>query len=92
MEEGGLWYGEVWKENSEFLERRLDLWKKGGICNEKEVKAQRHIKKSCCGPKVKIIEEGDSGISKNEVNQESKTCKGISLFLGAYIVHHQENY
>ncbi|KAK9949295.1 hypothetical protein M0R45_004828 [Rubus argutus] len=40
--------GEVWKENSEFLERR----------------------KSCCGPKVKVVEEGDSGIGNNEVNQD----------------------
>lgn len=62
--------GEVWKENSEFLERRLDLGKKGGICNEKDVEAQRHIRKSCCGPKVKVVDEGDSGISKNEVNQD----------------------
>ncbi|KAK9912131.1 hypothetical protein M0R45_036005 [Rubus argutus] len=61
--------GEVWKENSEFLERRLDLRKKGSICNEKEVEAHRHIRKSCCGPKVKVV-EGDSGISKNEVNQD----------------------
>lgn len=53
--------GEVWKENSEFLERRLDLGKKDEMWNEKEieVEVERHTRKSCCGAKVKFIEEGD---------------------------------
>ncbi|RXI03124.1 hypothetical protein DVH24_003776 [Malus domestica] len=53
--------GEVWKENSEFLERRLDLGKKDDMCYEKQVEADsgRHGRKSCCGAKVKVTEEGD---------------------------------
>ncbi|KAM1807427.1 hypothetical protein ACFX11_030436 [Malus domestica] len=53
--------GEVWKENSEFLERRLDLGKKDDMCYEKQVEAdsRRHGRKSCCGAKVKVTEEGD---------------------------------
>ncbi|KAM1255969.1 molybdopterin synthase catalytic subunit [Malus sylvestris] len=55
--------GEVWKENSEFLERRLDLGKKDDMCYEKQVEADsgRHSRKSCCGAKVKVTvtEEGD---------------------------------
>ncbi|KAM5576967.1 molybdopterin synthase catalytic subunit [Rosa sericea] len=62
--------GEVWKENSEFLERRLDLGKKDGICNEKDFEAQRHIRKSCCGAKVRVVGEGDSVISKHEAHQD----------------------
>lgn len=53
--------GEVWKENSEFLERRLDLGKKDDMYYEKQVEAdsERHSRKSCCGAKVKVTEEGD---------------------------------
>lgn len=53
--------GEVWKENSEFLERRLDLGKKDDMYYEKQVEAdsERHSRKSCCAAKVKVTEEGD---------------------------------
>ncbi|OAY61280.1 molybdopterin synthase catalytic subunit [Manihot esculenta] len=48
--------GEVWKENSEFLERRQEIGKTGGCCSKKvEVKA--HGTKGCCGAKVKVNEE-----------------------------------
>lgn len=45
--------GEVWKENPEFLERRLELGKEAKV----------HDKKSCCGAKVKVNEEGVASIS-----------------------------
>lgn len=52
--------GEVWKENSEFLERRLDLGKDGSFSGEK-VEGLRHERKSCCGAKVKVNHsEGDA--------------------------------
>ncbi|KAL6220216.1 hypothetical protein ACLB2K_007973 [Fragaria x ananassa] len=62
--------GEVWKENSEFLNRRLDFERKDGIRNEKDFETQRHVRKSCCGAKVKVVEEGDSGISKHEAHHD----------------------
>ena len=54
--------GEVWKENSEFLERRSDLGKDGV---KKSEKAHRHERKSCCGAKVKVRDEEAAEISHN---------------------------
>jgi molybdopterin synthase catalytic subunit len=45
--------GEVWKENSEFLERRLELGK-NGVGGRKNVDFEGHVKKGCCGAKVKV--------------------------------------
>ncbi|XVF19429.1 hypothetical protein REPUB_Repub11eG0110000 [Reevesia pubescens] len=39
--------GEVWKENTEFLERRLELGKDGGCCRRK-FETEAHDKKACC--------------------------------------------
>uniref|UniRef100_A0A5B7C5I5 Molybdopterin synthase catalytic subunit n=1 Tax=Davidia involucrata TaxID=16924 RepID=A0A5B7C5I5_DAVIN len=47
--------GEVWKENSEFLERRLELGK--GMQDQgcgKKIEVETHDKKGCCGMKVKV--------------------------------------
>ncbi|KAL7174439.1 hypothetical protein ACSBR2_033653 [Camellia fascicularis] len=38
--------GEVWKENSEFLERRIEIGEGNGVCSER--------KKGCCAVKVKV--------------------------------------
>lgn len=46
--------GEVWKENSEFLERKLVLEKKDGVRGGKDVEFEGHHKKGCCGAKVKV--------------------------------------
>ncbi|THG15661.1 hypothetical protein TEA_011577 [Camellia sinensis var. sinensis] len=43
--------GEVWKENSEFLERRIQIVEGNGVCSER--------KKGCCAVKVKV----ESGVS-----------------------------
>lgn len=59
--------GEVWKENSEFLERRLELGKKDGDCCGKKVEAEVHDKKGCCGTMVKVNEEG---IANNSTGHE----------------------
>lgn len=59
--------GEVWKENSEFLERKLELGKKDGDCCGKKVEAEVHDKKGCCGTKVKVNEEG---IANNSTGHE----------------------
>ncbi|XP_062082336.1 molybdopterin synthase catalytic subunit [Humulus lupulus] len=68
--------GEVWKENSEFLERRLeDGGKDEDNGSLKEVEVHRHErKKGCCGAKVKVIESG-----KDEVNHERKSCCGSKV-------------
>lgn len=46
--------GEVWKENSEFIERRTD----GGCC-KREIEVLKHGKKGCCGAKVKVTEDAE---------------------------------
>lgn len=52
--------GEVWKENSEFLEKRLDLGK-GGSSSVEKVDGPSHERKSCCGAKVKVNhDQGDA--------------------------------
>lgn len=45
--------GEVWKENTEFLERRLELGKDGGCCR-KEIETEANDKRGCCKPKFKV--------------------------------------
>lgn len=48
--------GEVWKENSEFLERRMELGKaaknQNGVCCGSKVKVEEHVKWGCCREKV----------------------------------------
>ncbi|KAH9741818.1 Stomatal closure-related actin-binding protein 1 [Citrus sinensis] len=60
--------GEVWKENSEFMERRLDLGKKDGICcgSGREVPVKSHARKTCCGAKVKVDDEGLANINSSK--------------------------
>lgn len=52
--------GEVWKENFEFIERRLELGK--GLldqgCCKKKVEAVAHDRRGCCGAKVKVEDDG----------------------------------
>ncbi|KAA0061748.1 hypothetical protein IC582_009927 [Cucumis melo] len=53
--------GEVWKENSEFTDRRLELVnKEGHDHDENETAVVRHNRKSCCGSKVKAMNEEPS--------------------------------
>ncbi|MED6217784.1 Molybdopterin synthase catalytic subunit [Stylosanthes scabra] len=49
--------GEVWKENSEFLERRSELGKKDVDCSAKRAECPARNKKPCCGTKVKVDDE-----------------------------------
>ncbi|KAJ8766818.1 hypothetical protein K2173_008372 [Erythroxylum novogranatense] len=53
--------GEVWKENSEFMERRTDLGKMEGGCCRRKVEVS-HATKSCCGAKVKVDDDKTQGI------------------------------
>lgn len=52
--------GEVWKENTEFLERRSELGKKDVVadCSAKKSEIKEHSKKLCCGNKVRVDDEG----------------------------------
>ncbi|XP_042507582.1 molybdopterin synthase catalytic subunit [Macadamia integrifolia] len=53
--------GEVWKENSEFLERKSKfgtLPDHGSGCCQVKVKVEAQNAKSCCGSKVKVGAEG----------------------------------
>ncbi|KAL6966640.1 Molybdopterin synthase catalytic subunit [Sarracenia purpurea var. burkii] len=61
--------GEVWKENSEFLERRHELGKSvydlvGRVCGVSEVEVGDQRKKGCCAMKVKV----DSGAAADSCN------------------------
>lgn len=48
--------GEVWKENSEFLERRSELGNNDADCYREKAETKEHIKKPCCGTKVRVDE------------------------------------
>lgn len=50
--------GEVWKENSEFLERRSELGNKDAGCCGKKVEIKEQTKKACCGTKVRVDDQG----------------------------------
>ncbi|CAJ1964690.1 unnamed protein product [Sphenostylis stenocarpa] len=50
--------GEVWKENCEFLERSSELGSKGASCSRKKVEMKEQTKKSCCGTKVQVDDQG----------------------------------
>ncbi|XP_071722983.1 molybdopterin synthase catalytic subunit-like [Rutidosis leptorrhynchoides] len=45
--------GEVWKENSEFMDRRLEFGKTGCVSKDDKVEKNR---KTCCGSKVKVAD------------------------------------
>ncbi|XP_076885060.1 molybdopterin synthase catalytic subunit-like [Bidens hawaiensis] len=50
--------GEVWKENTEFLERRVDIGKARVCCKPKtKVEDDEGVKKGCCRPKVKVEDD-----------------------------------
>ncbi|CDY70707.1 BnaAnng34700D [Brassica napus] len=49
--------GEVWKENAEFLEKRLELAETRGSLVKKHVAGEH--KRSCCGSKVRVQEDED---------------------------------
>ncbi|XP_057955481.1 molybdopterin synthase catalytic subunit [Malania oleifera] len=55
--------GEIWKENSEFLERRLGLVEgrrdEGKASSMREFEVEAHNGKSCCGAKVKVDDGSD---------------------------------
>lgn len=51
--------GEVWKENSEFLERRSELGKKDVDCCGKKPEIKEHNRKLCCGAKVLVKDESN---------------------------------
>ncbi|KAL2322337.1 hypothetical protein Fmac_026716 [Flemingia macrophylla] len=50
--------GEVWKENNEFLQRRSELGNMDANCCGKKAETKEHIKKPCCGTKVRVDDEG----------------------------------
>ncbi|KAA3458945.1 molybdopterin synthase catalytic subunit-like [Gossypium australe] len=54
--------GEVWKENTEFLERRFEHGKDGSCCRRK-IKTEARDIKGCCKPKVKEEDAADISTS-----------------------------
>ncbi|KAK8476699.1 hypothetical protein V6N11_019809 [Hibiscus sabdariffa] len=54
--------GEVWKENTEFLERKSELGKNDGCCRRK-VETEAPDRKSCCKAKVKVEEAAHTSTS-----------------------------
>ncbi|KAB1227485.1 Molybdopterin synthase catalytic subunit [Morella rubra] len=67
--------GEVWKENSEFLERRLELGKRDGDSGWIKVQSEGHNKKGCCGAKVKVSGEGLANISTSHEHEGSSEAE-----------------
>ncbi|KAK7316591.1 hypothetical protein RJT34_00169 [Clitoria ternatea] len=48
--------GEVWKENSEFLERKSELGNKNADSCGRKAEFEGHKKRPCCGTKVQVDE------------------------------------
>ncbi|KAI4308232.1 hypothetical protein L6164_031329 [Bauhinia variegata] len=49
--------GEVWKENSEFLERKLDIGAKEVVQCGRKAEDKEYCKKLCCGAKVRVSDD-----------------------------------
>lgn len=62
--------GEVWKENSEFMDRKLELGKTNGSCCRRNIKVETHSTKSCCGAKVKVADGAAAEISTSDAGTE----------------------
>lgn len=62
--------GEVWKENSEFMDRKLELGKTNGSCCRRNVKVETHGTKSCCRAKVKVADGAAAEISTSDAGTE----------------------
>ncbi|KAB5520534.1 hypothetical protein DKX38_024853 [Salix brachista] len=62
--------GEVWKENSEFMERKLELGNINGSCCRRNLKLETHGTKSCCGSKVKVADGVGAEISTIDAGTE----------------------
>ncbi|TKY46643.1 Molybdopterin synthase catalytic subunit [Spatholobus suberectus] len=84
--------GEVWKENSEFLERRSELGNHDAGCCGKKAEIKEHIKKPCCGTKVRVDDEGILGLISMSWDQKiqggdcnSCNLKNISVFLSSLL-------
>ncbi|KAK4780452.1 hypothetical protein SAY87_016558 [Trapa incisa] len=76
--------GEVWKENSEFLQRRLELGNGNGShsCRKRLVEEGQH-RKGCCGVKVRI----DEVPVVDDKSPRTSSCGGDpSLAMGKTIV------
>ncbi|XP_021906646.1 molybdopterin synthase catalytic subunit [Carica papaya] len=61
--------GEVWKENSEFMERRLELAKTDGGCSGRKIMTEGHSRKGCCGEKVRV----DNGNAVDKSTRDGAT-------------------
>ncbi|WCJ33779.1 Molybdopterin synthase catalytic subunit [Euphorbia peplus] len=57
--------GEIWKENSEFMERKEEI----GKASARKVEVERHGKKGCCGAKVKVSELAAVSSKSNEITE-----------------------
>ncbi|KAG5222987.1 molybdopterin biosynthesis MoaE family protein [Salix suchowensis] len=62
--------GEVWKENSEFMERKLELGNTNGSCCRRNLKLETHGTKGCCGAKVKVADGIAAEISTVDAGTE----------------------
>ncbi|KDP34565.1 hypothetical protein JCGZ_11115 [Jatropha curcas] len=62
--------GEIWKENSEFMERRQEMGKTvQGFCRKKVEVNNTHGAKGCCGGKVKLNEEVTKVTEDGEIQE-----------------------
>lgn len=68
--------GEIWKENSEFMEKRMELAKamldQGKISSKIKVKASHHVEKGCCGAKELVIDESASSCNSESISGASR--------------------
>lgn len=74
--------GEVWKENSEFLQRRLELGMdekaENRVHRTGKLKVEEHEKRGCCGGKVKVNDEAADSCRNEEGSEQKEPFPSLS--------------
>jgi len=71
--------GEIWKENSEFMEKRLELAEKRDSIVKKTV-VEEHRRRGCCGSKVRVEEDEEHKDITGDNKSSSWSLVAVTLF------------